>query len=144
MPLDRYGITGDAARSYWYAVKERVRAHPEVEDAAIVTAAPLGGRVNETQLQRHARHPTRWSQSVDPEYFATMRIPLLSGRVFGPGDEKTAIVSRRLALAMYGTLDVLGREFPKGGTRRRPSSAWPATRIRSRSRPTTSRSCTCR
>ena len=36
------------ARSYWYAVKERVRAHPEVEDAAIVTAAPLGGRVNET------------------------------------------------------------------------------------------------
>ena len=106
---------GDAARSYWYAVKDRVRAHPEVEDAAIVTAAPLGGRVNETNYNATPGIRTM-SQSVDPEYFATMRIPLLSGRVFGAGDQKTAIVSRRLALAMYGTLDVLGREFPKSGT----------------------------
>jgi predicted permease len=113
MPLDRHGVSGDAARSYWYAVKERVRAHPDVEDAAIVTAAPLGGRVNETNYNATPGIRTI-SQSVDPEYFATMRIPLLSGRVFGAGDDKTAIVSRRLALAMYGTLDVLGREFPKG------------------------------
>ena len=113
MPLDRHGVSGDAARSYWYAVKDRVRAHPEVEDAAIVTAAPLGGRVNETNYNATPGIRTIW-QSVDPEYFATMRIPLLSGRVFGAGEQKTAIVSRRLALAMYGTLDVLGREFPKG------------------------------
>lgn len=33
--------------------------------------------------------------------------------LFGPGDDKTAIVSHRLALEMYGTLDVVGREFPK-------------------------------
>ena len=115
MPLDRHGVTVDAARSYWYAVKERVRAHPEVEDAAIVTAAPLGGRVNETNWDATPGLRTI-SQSVDPDYFATMRIPLLSGRVFGAGDAKTAIVSRRLALAMYGTLDVLGREFPKAGS----------------------------
>jgi predicted permease len=115
MPLDRYGVSVDAARSYWYAVKERVRAHPEVEDAAIVTAAPLGGRVNETVYD--ATPGTRTLvQSVDPEYFAVMRIPLVSGRVFGPGDDKTAIVSRRLALEMYGTLDVLGREFPKAAS----------------------------
>jgi hypothetical protein len=69
--------------------------------------------VNETNYNAAPGIRTIW-QSVDPEYFATMRIPLLSGRVFGAGDEKTAIVSRRLALAMYGTLDVLGREFPKG------------------------------
>ena len=114
VPLDRYGITGDTARSYWYAVKERVTANPEVEAAAIVTAPPLGGRVNETNWDATPGLRTI-SQSVDPEYFATMRIALLSGRVFGAGDDKTAIVSRRLALAMYGTLDVLGREFPKGG-----------------------------
>ncbi len=48
MPLGRYGITGDDARGYWYAVKERVKANPEVEDAAIVTSPPLGGRVFET------------------------------------------------------------------------------------------------
>lgn len=112
MPLDRYGVARDEARSYWYAVKERVRANPEVEDAAIVTAAPLGGRVSETNYDATPGTATL-VQSVDPEYFAVMRIPLLAGRLFGPGDEKTAIVSRRLALEMYGTLDVLGREFPK-------------------------------
>ena len=115
MPLDRHGITGDAARSYWYAVKERVRAHPEVEEAAIVSAAPLAGRINETMYDATPGTSTL-VQSVDPEYFAVMRIPLLSGRVFGPGDAKTAIVSKRLALEMYGTLDVLGREFPRSAS----------------------------
>jgi hypothetical protein len=112
IPLDRYGITGAAARSYWYSVKDRVRANPEVEDAAIVTAPPLGGRVFQTGYN-DAPGVETLVQGVDPEYFAVMRIPLVSGRVFGPGDDGTVIVSRRLALAMYGTLDVLGRRFPK-------------------------------
>jgi predicted permease len=112
MPLDRHGIAPDAARSYWYQVKERVRANPEVEQAAIVTSPPLGGRVFQTRYDATPGIDTL-VQSVDPEYFAVMQIPLLAGRLFGPGDEKTAIVSRRLALEMYGTLDVLGREFPK-------------------------------
>jgi predicted permease len=112
IPLERQGITGDAARLYWYAVKERVRQNPEVEDAAIVTAAPLGGRVFQTRFNDTPGLDTL-EQGVDPEYFAVMRIPLIAGRVFRPGDTKTAIVSRRLALAMYGTVDVLGRRFPK-------------------------------
>jgi hypothetical protein len=112
IPLDRYGIKGDAARSYWYQVKERVRGNPEVEEAAIVTAAPLGGRRFQTSYDDTPGIDT-FSQAVDPEYFAAMRIPLIAGRLFGPDDARTAIVSRRLALEMYGTLDVLGRGFPK-------------------------------
>jgi predicted permease len=112
MPLGRYGISGDAARSYWYTVKARVLANPEVESAAIVTAPPLGGRVFETTYDATPGMQTL-VQSVDPEYFSVMRIPLIAGRLFGAGDEGTVIVSRRLALEMYGTLDVLGREFPK-------------------------------
>jgi predicted permease len=112
IPLDRYGIKGEAARAYWYDTKERVRANPEVEDAAIVTAAPLGGRRFQTSYNDTPGLDTM-SQAVDPEYFAVMRIPLVAGRLFKPGEAKTAIVSRRLALEMYGTLDVLGRGFPK-------------------------------
>jgi predicted permease len=112
MPLDRHGITGDAARSLWYAVKDRVNASPEVEKAAIVTAAPLGGRRFQTGYRDTPGLETL-VQHVDPEYFAVMRIPLISGSLFVPGDAKTVIVSRRLALAMYGTVDVLGRGFPK-------------------------------
>jgi len=81
MPLGRYGITGDAARAYWYAVKERARANPEVENAAIVTAPPLGGRVYETGYNATPGLRTM-SQNVDPEYFDTMKIPLMSGRLW--------------------------------------------------------------
>jgi predicted permease len=116
IPLDRYGIKGDAARSYWYQVRERVRGNPEVDEAAIVTAAPLGGRRFQTSYDDTPGIDT-FSQAVDPEYFAAMRIPLIAGRLFGPGDAGTAIVSRRLALEMYGTLDVLGRGFPKSATK---------------------------
>ena len=122
MPLDRYGVSGDAARLYWYAVKDRVRANPDVEDAAIVTAAPLGGRVFQTRYRDTPGLETL-VQGVDPEYFAVMRIPLVTGRLFRPGDATTVIVSRRLALAMYGTLDVLGRRFPKSATEQTTDAA---------------------
>jgi predicted permease len=121
MPLDRYGITGDAARLHWYAVKDRVRANPEVENAAIVTAAPLGGRVFQTRYNDTPGLETL-VQDVDPEYFAVMRIPLITGRLFGPADVKTVVVSRRLALAMYGTLDVVGRRFPRSAAERSTDS----------------------
>ncbi len=113
MPLGRYGISGGAVRSYWYDVKARALANPEVESAAIVTAPPLGGRVHENAY-RDAPRLEILQQSVDPEYFATMRIPLLSGRNFGAGDQASVIVSRRLAIEMYGSVDVLGLGFPKG------------------------------
>lgn len=122
MPLDRSGITGEAARAHWYAVKDRVRAHPEVENAAIVSAAPLGGRVFQTTYKDTPGLETL-VQRVDPEYFAVMRIPLMAGSLFGPQDMKTVIVSRRLALAMYGTLDVLGRGFPKSAPERSADSS---------------------
>jgi predicted permease len=121
IPLGRYGITGDRAQSYWYAVRERVKASPEVEDAAIVTAAPLGGRVFETNYD-DAPGVQVLSQNTDPEYFAVMRIPLLSGRVFGPAEAGALVVSRQLALEMYGTVDVLGESFPKSSKRARSSA----------------------
>ena len=116
MPLGRYGISGDAASSYWYAVKERLLANPEVESAAIVTAAPLGGRVNETNYNDTPGLRTL-TQSVDAEYFETMKIPLIAGRTFAPGDGGAVILSRRLAVEMYGSMDVLGRGFPRSGAK---------------------------
>lgn len=112
MPLGRYGISGDAAAPYWSDVKARALAHPEVAAAAIVTAAPLGGRVYEMAYGDTPGLETL-QQSVDSDYFTVMRIPLISGRAFQRGDTGVVIVSRRLALEMYGTVEVLGRGFPR-------------------------------
>ena len=112
MPLGRFGITGDAVIPYWKAVKARVLAHPEVEAATIVTAPPLGGRVFETAYTDVPGIQTL-QQSVDADYFKVMGIALMAGRTFHPNDAGVVIVSRKLAIEMYGTVDVVGRRFPK-------------------------------
>jgi hypothetical protein len=55
--------------------------------------------------------------TVDPEFFALLRIPMLIGRRFEPADDGGAvvIVSRRLAVEMYGSVDVVGKGFPRSG-----------------------------
>lgn len=118
-PLTRHGISGEAARSYWILVKERVRAYPETVDVALVTAPPLGGTVNRTGYN-DAPGLKVLSQTIDPSYFAVMQIPILLGRSFAPNDDagSTAIISRRLALEMYGVMDVVGRGFPRSAPER--------------------------
>lgn len=111
MPLGRYGITGERARAYWYAVQERVRANPEVAETAIVTTPPLGGRRFE-QAYRNRSGLKTYVQHVDPEYFRMMEIPILAGRVFAPGEADAVVISERLARAMYGSGPVLGQGFP--------------------------------
>jgi predicted permease len=112
--LGRYGYQRDQATSYWNMVKARVAQHPEVAAVALALAPPLGGRGSETQYHDSPGLEVI-SNHVEPGFFAAMRIPVLLGRAFEPGDDPktTVIISRTLALAMYGSLDVLGRGFPR-------------------------------
>ena len=116
IPLDRYGIKGEAARSYWYQVKERVLAQPRSRRgrhrhgrAAWRPQVPDG-------VRRHARHRHASRKRRSRILRGDADPALIAGRLFGPADVRTAIVSRRLALEMYGTLDVLGRGFPKSAS----------------------------
>ena len=118
IPLSRYGISGEAAQSYWNEVQARAVANPQVANAAIVTAAPMGGRVYET-VYDELRALTVFVQNIDARYFDTMNIRLIAGRNFMPGDADVVVVSRRLAMEMYGTTDVLGQAFPKFTRERR-------------------------
>jgi predicted permease len=119
LPLSREGITGDQARAYWSSVKERIGESAEAVDLALVTAPPFGGILNRTGFD-DAPGIVAVRQTIDPSYFAVMRIPLIAGRTFASNDGSaaTAIISRRLALAMYGSLDVLGKGFPRSAPSR--------------------------
>ena len=112
--LGRYGYDGERSVAYWNTVKARVDQHPEVAALAIALAPPLGGRVSETHFDDAPRLEVI-ANHVEPAFFATMEIPVLLGRTFGPGDDPntTVIISRTLAMAMYGSPDVVGRGFPR-------------------------------
>lgn len=113
--LGRYGYKGADAMAYWRAVEARVRQHPETAGVTLALAPPLGSRIQENTFGDDAPGLEVVTNRISPSFFDVMRIPLLLGRTFTAADDPktTVIVSRMLAMAMYGTVDVIGRGFPK-------------------------------
>lgn len=109
----RYGIRGEAVRGYWSDVKQIVAASPDVDALALVYPEPLG---DTRQLSGYDGVLLRVTvMHVEPSFFSVLEIPLIAGRTFEAGEAEApvVIISRRLALAMYGTLDVVGQPFPR-------------------------------
>ncbi len=114
--LPAFGLTSAAAFGYWADVRARVAASPEVEATALVRNAPLG-QMRSTSTYAGTPHLTVASLTVEPSFFDLMRIPIVAGRGFMPDDAPgtVAIVSRSVALEMYGRPDVAGEVFPRDG-----------------------------
>lgn len=112
--LHRYGFDSPGAIAFWNTVKARVEQHPDTAALALALAPPLGGRVRGNTYD-DAPGLEVVSNSIEPGFFDVMEIPLVLGRTFQGGDDPktTVIISRGLANAMYGSMDVLGRGFPR-------------------------------
>lgn len=113
-------VQGAAAQAYWDEVKRAITARPDVELVALASQAPLGESESESHYNA-APGLAVTTSSVEPAFFELMRIPLIAGRNFRPDDDAggVVIISRRLALAMYGSLDILGEGFPRSASTRR-------------------------
>jgi putative ABC transport system permease protein len=117
----RYPADGDVTRYYDEALR-RLRALPGVEAAGAVSRLPLGGSALAAWLAVDGveppadRKPISLGQTITEGYFEAMRIPLLSGRAFGPEDRTgatTAIVSEPLARKYFGG-DAVGHRIRLG------------------------------
>jgi putative ABC transport system permease protein len=76
--------------------------------------------VGETQpVTTQSENPVANFQTVSPDYFRVLRIPLVHGRFFEAGDKldapRVCIVSKRLAKAVWPNEDALGRKLRMGG-----------------------------
>jgi len=114
--LERYGMESDAAANYWRALRESVNANQAAQGVALSVFAPLG-RGSSSSVYADSPGLTVTDMTVDADFFKLLRIPLLTGRTFESSDtrETAIIVSRSLAERMYGSLEVLGKNFPKSG-----------------------------
>ncbi len=108
-------------RQFVSTVLDRLQAIPAVSRAAMVSNLPYAGgnTVHEfwpdgVTLNRTDVRSVDY-RSISNEYFATMRIPLLSGRVFNAADRgdtrAVAIVSRSLVDRYWSGQEPLGRRF---------------------------------
>ena len=119
--LPKYRYSNDAQRLAFHneSVK-RIQALPSVKSAGTVTFLPLSGwwgtrEVSDAQRpsQPGLKSPLPVWSAVSPDYFRSLRIPLLQGREFADSDAATApsvaILSAGLAHTLWPNGDPLGR-----------------------------------
>jgi macrolide transport system ATP-binding/permease protein len=105
---------------------DRVKAMPGVESAAYARLTPLGyGTYSETPIAVDGYQPPLEEQltveynQIGPAYFATLGIPLLSGRDFTRADDENAplvaIVNRTMKQRYWADQDPIGRRLQVKG-----------------------------
>jgi predicted permease len=97
IPLVAAGYGAPRAKTFQDELIQRVRALPGVEAAAYARAVPLGyGSFSSTSIAvdgyepQPNEQPTAEYNEVSPDYFATLGIPLISGREFTRADDENA------------------------------------------------------
>jgi len=119
LPPSKYRTPEDIAR-FFKASIERVRAVPAVESAALVRAVPFSGNGGTIAYAVEGRPapdpaPQALSHLVTPDYFRTMRIPLLKGRDFTDRDDAqaplAAVINDTFARRVFAGEDPIGKRL---------------------------------
>ena len=115
-------------------ILHRTSSLPGVNHAAISmgSGVPLLGPhptntfTIEEQASTNTTLPTAQGNSVSPEYFNTLRIPLIRGRVFTSGDDQNTpnvvLVDEALASRYFPNQDPVGHRIKPGG--RQSTAPW--------------------
>jgi predicted permease len=105
---------------------ERITAIPGVDSAATVTGPPLrraiggpGELLGVTDATGKLKSVLGDNHLVSPDYFRTLRIPLIAGRIFrdddAPGRPRVAIVNQEFARQFGLGTNVIGKQFAEPG-----------------------------
>lgn len=125
--LSQAGYTPDEVGPLLSRLRERVAGLPGVSAAAFTSAAPFMGWSSSgfVRLSPSAREPAGAAAStllqvavVDPEYFATLGVPILRGRAIEPSDVSgaplVAVVDADVARRAWPAQDPVGRTLAMG------------------------------
>jgi len=120
-------------REFYDQALAKLQALPGAESAAAATSLPGSWTWDSTEYRGEDQPPAApgelreaISQPVTPDFFRTLHIPLLEGRVFTPQDgpeaAPVALVSERLARRIWPHQDPVGRRLRLG--RERSNEPW--------------------
>jgi len=111
----------DRAAQYFRSAIERAEASPGVASATIASNFPLGGGLARTVFPEGQDEASGYRgtltqlNDVTPNFFKTLRIPMVSGREFTDSDRKdtaqVAIVSEAMAKQFWPNQNALGKRF---------------------------------
>ncbi len=106
------GFNEERTRGFYRDLLARAQTLPGVRRVALAQSVPLGMTGAQKQIRIRDEEPlTVWSNTVTPEYFATMRIGMVAGRGFQERDGAVVIVNEELArrVAVGEKIQVGGR-----------------------------------
>ncbi len=121
VPRNRYP-TGAEQAQFHREVVSKIRAVPGVLSATSVRAVPLGGNGNSSEFfvagqpePPLSERPRALLNFADPDFFSTMRIPVLKGRVFNERDRADGpyviLINRTLAREYFHGRDPIGQRL---------------------------------
>jgi predicted permease len=120
MDLTRAGYGEDKGLALQRALSDKLRSLPEVEAAGLTSYVPMGatggGHVRDVDVAGYQpakdESMTIVTDSVGPDYFRAMRIPMLQGREFSEQDVATApcvaIVNQSMARKYWPRSSAIG------------------------------------
>jgi len=107
------GYDDARTRGFYRQLLERVETLPSVESVALANGIPIGNGYSMTAFDIKARDTMSGFNTVTPEYFRTMRIPVLRGRNFSDADRagapRVAIIDETLARRFFPREDPIGQ-----------------------------------
>jgi predicted permease len=113
--MSGHGFVSSQAQAYLDQLQNRLRTVPGVTFVSIARTPPLVNTVvMMTSIDVDGRRIMIYPNWVGPEFFQTMRIPLLRGRYFRAGEKDVVILGESLARKRWPTEDPIGKQWNGG------------------------------
>ena len=113
--------------NFFQAVEDQLKSVPGAQHVALTNALPFSGNggsasfsIQGQTVPPNSPGPHANIRAISPDYFVTLGIPLLRGRVFNSSDrattEKVVVIDDTLARQYFANVDPIGQHINFGGT----------------------------
>lgn len=131
MDPSEIGYSEVQGRAFYKNLLDRVRALPGVVSATTASSVPMSYVNSDDALQIEGYQPPAGElppvsnyDAISPDYFKTMRIPLVEGRAFADADNENAayvaIVNEHMAKTYWPGRDPIGHHFTMASDSKHP------------------------
>ena len=119
------GYDQQRGQDFYRELKRRVQTWPEARSATLAFSVPMGMygagmpvEIVGRPLPQGQQIPAVGCNFVDPDYFATLEIPIVRGRAFRESDDerapRVAIINETMARRFWPNQDPIGKRFRTG------------------------------
>ncbi|HEY6404326.1 MAG TPA: ABC transporter permease, partial [Blastocatellia bacterium] len=126
LPLNKYSRS-EAQWNFHRQVVERIRDVPGVKSASLVRALPFSGNGGDTEIvlpdreiPPKGKEPRAMFNTATPNYFETMGIPLIKGRLFNEQDQlntsRVFLINQTMARRFWPDQDPIGKQIRTDAT----------------------------